>query len=137
MRKKRVLLVDDNPTVRSLVRKLFELEPDFEVSGEAENGCEAVDQAGNLKPDLIIMDFSMPVMSGLDAAVLLKKLLPNTRIILFTVHDGYEVERLASAAGIHALVLKNQAVSKLILQARAVLASIDQEHGPDKLPNAS
>jgi DNA-binding NarL/FixJ family response regulator len=137
MRNKRVLLVDDNPTVRSLVRKLFELEPDFEISGEAENGREAVDQAENLKPDLIIMDFSMPVMSGLDAAVLLRKLLPNTRIILFTVHDGNEVERLASAAGIHALVLKNEAVSKLILRARAVLASIEQEHRPDKLPNAS
>lgn len=132
MPKKRVLLVDDNPVVRSLVRHLIELEPDFEISGEAENGRDAIENAENLKPDLIILDLVMPVMSGLDAAPLLRKLLPDTRIILFTVQEGREVERLAHAAGIHAVVSKNQAVSKLILQARSLLAS-----GPDKIRNAS
>jgi two-component system nitrate/nitrite response regulator NarL len=132
MPKKRVLLVDDNPVVRSLVRHLIELEPDFEISGEAENGRDALEKAENLKPDLIILDLVMPVMTGLDAAPLLRKLLPNTRIILFTVQEGREVERLAHAAGIHAVVSKNQAVSKLILQARTLLAS-----SPAKLRNAS
>jgi two-component system nitrate/nitrite response regulator NarL len=132
MPKKRVLLVDDSPVVRSLVRHLIELEPDFEISGEAENGRDAVEKAENLKPDLIILDLVMPVMTGLDAAPLLRKLLPNTRIILFTVQEGREVERLAHAAGIHAVVSKNQAVSKLILQARSLLAS-----SPAKLRNAS
>jgi len=132
MPKKRVLLVDDTPVVRSLVRHLIELEPDFEISGEAENGRDAVEKAENLKPDLIILDLVMPVMTGLDAAPLLRKLLPNTRIILFTVQEGREVERLAHAAGIHAVVSKNQAVSKLILQARSLLAS-----SPVKLRNAS
>jgi two-component system nitrate/nitrite response regulator NarL len=132
MPKKRVLLVDDNPVVRSLVRHLIELEPDFEISGEAENGRDAVEKAENLKPDLIILDLVMPVMTGLDAAPLLRKLLPNTRIILFTVQEGREVERLAHAAGIHAVVSKNQAVSKLILQARSLLAS-----SPAKIRNAS
>jgi DNA-binding NarL/FixJ family response regulator len=80
--------VDDNSAVRSLVRRLFELEPDFEISGEAENGRDAVEKAENLKPDLIILDLSMPVMTGLDAAPLLRKLLPNARIILFTVQEG-------------------------------------------------
>ena len=137
MPKKRVLLVDDNCAVRSFVRQLFELEPDFEISGEAENGCAAVEKAKNLKPDLVILDLSMPVMTGLDAAPLLRKLLPNTRIILFTVQEGSEVERLALAAGIHAVVSKNQAASTLILQAQVLLASIKQEHHPAKLPNAS
>jgi two-component system nitrate/nitrite response regulator NarL len=132
MPKKRVLLVDDNPVVRSLVRHLIELEPDFEVSGEAENGRDAIEKAENLKPDLIILDLVMPVMSGLDAAPLVRKLLPDTRIILFTVQEGREVERLAHAAGIHAVVSKNQAVSKLILQARSLLAS-----SPAKIRNAS
>jgi two-component system nitrate/nitrite response regulator NarL len=132
MPKKRVLLVDDTPVVRSLVRHLIELEPDFEISGEAENGRDALEKAENLKPDLIILDLVMPVMTGLDAAPLLRKLLPNTRIILFTVQEGREVERLAHAAGIHAVVSKNQAVSKLILQARTLLAS-----SPAKLRNAS
>ncbi|MDQ1390184.1 MAG: hypothetical protein QOF56_3638 [Acidobacteriaceae bacterium] len=132
MPKKRVLLVDDTPVVRSLVRHLIELEPDFEISGEAENGRDALEKAENLKPDLIILDLVMPVMTGLDAAPLLRKLLPNTRIILFTVQEGREVERLAHAAGIHAVVSKNQAVSKLILQARSLLAS-----SPAKLRSAS
>jgi CheY-like chemotaxis protein len=93
--KKRVLLVDDNTGVRSLVRQLFESESDFEISGEAENGREAVEKAENPRPDLITSDLSMPVMTGLDAAPLLRKLLPDTRIILFTVQEGREVEQLA------------------------------------------
>ena len=137
MPKKRVLLVDDNSAVRSLVRRLFELEPDFEISGEAENGRDAVEKAKNIKPDVIILDLSMPVMTGLDAAPLLRKLLPNARIILFTVQDGREIERLARAAGANSVVSKNQSASELILQAQALLASIEQEHDPAKLPNAS
>ena len=137
MPKKRVLLVDDNTGVRSFVRQLFESEPDFEISGEAENGRDAVEKAENLKPDLIILDLSMPVMTGLDAAPLLRRLLPDTRIILFTVQEGREVEQLACAAGIHAVVSKSQAASKLILQAQALLVSAEQEHHPTKLRSAS
>jgi two-component system, NarL family, response regulator LiaR len=81
---KRVLLVDDNAVVRSFVRQLFELQPNFEILGEAENGRDAVEKAEKLKPDLIILDLIMPVMTGLDAAPLLRQLLPDTRIILFT-----------------------------------------------------
>ena len=137
MPKKRVLLVDDNSAVRSLVRRLFELEPDFEISGEAENGRDAVEKAENLKPDLIILDLIMPVMTGLDAAPLLKQLLPDTLIILFTQQEGSEVERLARAAGIDAVVSKSQAASELVLKAQALLASIEQEHDPAKFRNAS
>ena len=137
MPKKRVLLVDDNTGVRSLLRQLFESEPDFEVSGEAENGRDAVEKAENLKPDVIILDLSMPIMTGLDAAPLLRRLLPDTRIILFTVQEGREVEQLARAAGIHAVVSKSQAASKLILQAQTLLASVEQEHHPTKLRSAS
>ena len=136
MPKKRVLLVDDNPLVRSLVRQVFELHPDFEISGEAENGREAVEQAENLKPELIILDLAMPVMTGLDAAPLLRKVVPDARIILFTVQEGREVERLARAAGIHAVVAKSQAASKLILRAQALLRS-EQEHPAAKLSTAA
>ena len=101
---KRVLLADDNAVVRSFVRQLFELQPDFEIAGEAENGRDAVEKAEKLKPDLIILDLIMPVMTGLDAAPLLRQLLPDTRIILFTQQEGSEVERLARAAGINAVV---------------------------------
>ena len=118
----RVLLVDDSAIMRSMVRRLFESQPDFEVSGEAENGQEAIEKATNLKPDLIILDLAMPVMTGLDAAPVLRKLLPATLLILFTVHEGREAAKLALAAGIHAVVPKTQAAATLITQAQALLA---------------
>jgi two-component system nitrate/nitrite response regulator NarL len=137
MRKKRVLIVDDNLIVRSMVRQVFELEPDFEISGEAENGIEALEKAQTLKPDLVILDLSMPVMTGLDAAPRLMQLLPDVRIILFTVEEGNELDRLARTGGIHAVVCKREAASKLVPQAQALLASIDHATGPDTLRTAS
>jgi len=134
--KTRVLVVDDNASVRSLVRQVFESEPECEISGEAENGLEAVEKAEHLQPDLIILDLSMPVMTGLDAAPLLSKVLPKARIILFTVQEGSEIERLAQAAGIHAVVSKTQAASKLLDQAQALLTMNEQADDPDDLRNA-
>jgi CheY-like chemotaxis protein len=134
---KRILVVDDNAVVRTLVRKLFESQPDFEISGEAENGREAIDKAEQLKPDLIILDLIMPVMTGLDAAPLLKQLLPDTPIILFTQQEGSEVERLAQAAGIDAVVSKSQVASELVGKAQALLALIERQQDPAKFRNAS
>jgi DNA-binding NarL/FixJ family response regulator len=135
MEKKRVLIVDDNLIVRSMVRQVFELEPGFEVLGEAENGLEAIAQAEALRPDLIVLDLTMPVMTGLDAAPHLRKILPAVGIILFTVEEGAEVERLAREGGIQAVVPKSQAASQLVRKAQALLASIEQD--PDQLRNAS
>ena len=137
MPRKRVLLVDDNAVVRSFLRKLFESQSEFEISGEAENGRDAVDKAGKFKPDLIILDLTMPVMTGLDAAPLLKQLLPDTLIILFTQHEGIEVERQAQAAGIDAVVSKTQAASGLLTKAHALFASMEQQNNPNKFRSAS
>jgi two-component system nitrate/nitrite response regulator NarL len=124
MPKKRVLLVDDNATVRHAVRPLFDSHPTFEVVGEAEHGREALEKAPNLRPDLIVLDLSMPVMNGLEAAPLLIKLLPNVWLILFTAHDGPEVSRLSRAAGIHAVVPKSNAVTHLIAEPEALVGSV-------------
>lgn len=126
-----VLLVDDNAAVRTLVRKLFSVEDDFEVAGEAENGREAVQKASELKPDVIVLDLAMPEMNGLDAAVELRKLLPQVKIILFTVEEGHEVERLAREAGVHAMISKHSA-PELVAKARELLGQDD-----DQLENAS
>lgn len=134
---KRLLLVDDNAVVRSFVRRLFESQPDFEISGEAENGRVAVEKAEMLKPDLIILDLVMPVMTGLDAAPLLKQLLPDTLIILFTQQEGSEVERLAQGAGIDAVVSKTRGASDLVLKAKALFASTEQERRPSQFRDAS
>jgi two-component system, response regulator YesN len=113
------------------------LQPDFEISGEAENGRDAIEKAEKLKPDLIILDLIMPVMNGLDAAPLLKQLLPDTPIVLFTQQERSEVERLARAPGIDAVVSKNLAAPELVLKAQALLASIEREDDPAKFRNAS
>jgi DNA-binding NarL/FixJ family response regulator len=136
MPKKRVLLVDDNPIVRSFVRRLFELEADFEFSGEACTARDGIEKARNLTPDLIILDLSMPDMTGLAAAPLLRSLLPEARIILFTVHEEHALQELARAAGIDAVVSKYQAASQLVVQAQALLASKEQSDHP-KIRNAS
>jgi DNA-binding NarL/FixJ family response regulator len=80
-----------------------------------------VEKAPQLRPDLIILDLSMPVMSGLEAAPLLLKILPDVRIILFSVHDGPEVVRLSRAAGIHSVVPKSKAGTHLVPQAEALI----------------
>lgn len=120
MPKKKVLLVDDNAIVRSAVCPLFDSHRRFVVCGEAEHGREAIEKASSLRPDLIVLDMSMPVMNGLEAAPLLIKILPNVSLILFTTHDFPELQQVARAAGIHAVVLKSTAATDLIAQAEAL-----------------
>jgi two-component system nitrate/nitrite response regulator NarL len=122
MSKKRVLLVDDSAAIRKAVRPLFDAHPKFEVVGEAEHGCEAIEKAASLRPDLVVLDLSMPVMNGLEAAPLLIKLLPRVWLILFTSHNLPEVEKLSRVAGIHAVVPKHKAATHLIPQAEALIA---------------
>ena len=120
MSKKRVLLVDDSATVRNAVRPLFGSHPKFEVVGEAEHGRDAIEKAPSLRPDLIVLDMSMPVINGLEAAPLLIKILPNVWLILLTTHEFPELYPLARSAGIHAVVPKSKAVTHLIAQAEAL-----------------
>jgi len=84
---KTILVADDNPAIRKILCRLFETVEDYDVCAEAENGKQAIDLALRHKPDLIILDLSMPVMNGLEAAHELKKLMPpEIPIILFTQH---------------------------------------------------
>jgi len=86
---KTVLVADDNRIVRQALRQIFEGDIDYDLCAEAENGEEAIALAITLRPDLIILDFSMPVMNGLEAARKLKVTMPDTPIILFTVHENH------------------------------------------------
>ena len=83
---KTILVADDNPLVRKMLCKVFEAEEDYDLCAEASNGEEAIDLAKQHRPDLIILDFSMPVMNGLDAALELKRIMPHVPIILLTLH---------------------------------------------------
>lgn len=101
---KSVLIVDDYPPLRGAICELFSSQADFHVCGEAENGLDAISKAQELRPDLIVMDLSMPVMNGLDAARVLRPLMPDVPIIIFSDYSGAFSSTEARSAGISALV---------------------------------
>jgi len=77
------LIVDDSAHVRQALCELFQREADFDVCGEAENGKKAIENARELRPDLIVLDLSMPVMNGFDAARVLKRVMPTVPLIMY------------------------------------------------------
>jgi two-component system, NarL family, response regulator NreC len=117
----RILIVDDLPEMRKLIRTYIEEETDFGVCGEAIDGLDAIDKAQNLKPDLIILDASMPRMNGIEAGPKLKKLLPETPIILFTFHEGMMRGFDAREVGVDAIVTKDRGLFPLKESVKALL----------------
>ena len=105
---KMVLVVDDNAVIRQALCRLFSSEPGFDVCGEAENGQDAIEKAQVLHPDLIVMDLSMPVMNGIDAARTLKTLMSSVPVIIFSDYSDVFSEMEAQSAGICALVSKSE-----------------------------
>ena len=118
-----VLIVDDSASIREAVCGLFEREADFKVCGEAENGKVAVEKAQELSPDLIVLDLSMPVMNGLDAARVLKRLMPTVPLIMFSAFGDGSVRYQARLVGISEVVSKSEHASVLILKARSLVYS--------------
>src|SRR5579859_1123077 len=117
-----ILLVDDNRVIRKVLREMFE--EIGCVCSESENGEESVAEAERFQPHLIVLDYSMPVMNGLEAAPLLKKILPHTPIIMFTMFANHVFAAQALAAGVTVVVSKDQAVTHLLPQAESLLRSI-------------
>lgn len=118
---RRILIVDDNTRVRKQLCSLFE-KAGFACQ-EAENGAQAVEQSEMFQPDLIILDFSMPVMNGLEAAPLLRKKLPQIPIIMFTMFANETFAEMAVAAGVTTVISKENAARDLISKTRALLTS--------------
>lgn len=120
---KSVLIVDDNAFIRQALCELFERESDFEVCGEAENGKQAIEEAQRLRPDLIVLDLSMPVMNGFDAARVLKRLMPTVLLIMYSAFGDRVAEHQARLIGISEVVSKAEHASVLIHKARGLLYS--------------
>ena len=110
---KAVVIVDDNAVVRKTVGHAF-LESGFRFFGEAENGVEGIEVVKQVKPDLAILDLSMPVMNGLQAAIILRRLFPNMPIILFSLYGDGTVKAEAARAGVDAVVSKTEDIPVLI-----------------------
>jgi two-component system, NarL family, response regulator NreC len=109
----RVVLADDHQLVRQSLKALLEREG-FQVAGEASDGREALRLVPNVGPDVAILDISMPILNGLDAARELKKSSPKTKTILLTQHDEDQYVTEALRAGVRGYVLKNQAATDLV-----------------------
>jgi DNA-binding NarL/FixJ family response regulator len=121
MNTKSVLIVDDNSFIRKALRQWFEREADFEICGEAENGGEGVKKALALRPDLVVLDLSMPVMNGFDAARALRRLMASVPLIMYSAFGDKSVEHQARLIGISDVVSKSDHASVLIHKARGLL----------------
>jgi DNA-binding NarL/FixJ family response regulator len=110
---KRVLLVDDSAVVRGIVKTFLEGQTGVDVCGEAADGVEAVEKTGALKPDLVLLDFSMPRMNGAAAASLIKKSTPETRIILFTIFSENIGKSVTASIGVDAVLSKPDGLAAL------------------------
>jgi DNA-binding NarL/FixJ family response regulator len=113
MGNRKVLLVDDHDVVRRGLKDMLR-DTGFDVCGEAENGQEGVEQTLRLKPDLVLLDMSMPVMTGLQAAAAIRRLSPGTKIIMVSMHDSPLMVKEAHAAGADAYITKTSAGKELL-----------------------
>jgi two-component system response regulator NreC len=116
----RLLLVDDHAVLRAGLQALLNAEPDMEVVGEAENGQQAVDMARALQPDVVLMDVTMPVMSGPEATREIKAAQPGVCVLALTMHDDASYLRDILQAGGSGYVLKEAASDELLSAIRAV-----------------
>jgi DNA-binding NarL/FixJ family response regulator len=117
----RILVVDDNWVVRQQLRKLLELHRDWEVCGEAVDGRDAIEKTRALQPDLVLLDFAMPVMNGLQSAQEIARQFPATPILLFTMFLSNQLVNEARHSGIRGAVAKADVVRDLVPGIEALL----------------
>jgi len=116
----RILIADDHELARNGIRCVLETHAGWEVCGEATDGREAVELAGKLKPDVILLDIGMPNLNGLDATRQILAIMPEARILILTVHDSEQVVREVLAAGARGFLLKSDAGRDLLAAVEAL-----------------
>ena len=115
----RVVIADDHPQVRSALRHVLELEPDFEVVAEAEDGAQAVAAVVRTGPDLVILDYRMPYLNGVQVAEELRDVAPRTAMVMLTSEDDAGVRAAATRAGVARYLLKSGRADDLVRTLRA------------------
>lgn len=121
MRQARILVADDHELVRTGLRRLLEEHPGWEVCGEAGDGRQAIEKARMLKPDVVLMDISMPQLNGIEATRRIRRELPGTEVCILSVHDSELLVRQAVAAGARACLLKTDSGPDLLFAVEALL----------------
>ena len=117
----RVLVVDDHAVIRRGVQGILSTYPEWDLCGEADNGQDAIRLAGELAPEVVIMDVSMPGMNGLEATRIIHEVLPETKVLLLTLHSSSEFVRSAFRAGARGYVLKSDAENELVRALNVVI----------------
>ena len=118
----RILIVDDHEVVRQGVRHILESQDDWEIVGEACNGQEALRMTNELRPDAIVMDITMPVMSGIEATMEISKAFPGSKVLIFTMHESPSLVLPIRRAGAKGVLTKSKATSELTPALRAIIA---------------
>jgi DNA-binding NarL/FixJ family response regulator len=128
-----ILICDDNPNIRYLLRVFVESQTPFKICGEAGHGTEAIDTARLLQPDLILLDLAMPVMNGAEAASVIKTMLPRTKIILFSMHMDSVPRSLAATIGVDLALSKSDGITKLGEHLKTLLAPMNNVDATQKV----
>lgn len=128
----RILIADDHHVVRTGLRALLESKTGWQVCAEATNGREAVEQAGQLKPDVAVLDIGMPLLNGVEATRQIRKLSPQTEVLILTMHDSELLVQEVLEAGAHGYILKDDADRNLIAAVDAL-----RRHKPFLSPRVS
>jgi DNA-binding NarL/FixJ family response regulator len=116
-----ILVADDDPAIRKALCEMFEIEEDYDICAEAVNGQEAIVLAKKHRPDLVILDLSMPVMNGYDAALEIKRILPSARIILFTLYAYAVKSRVLGSGSPVDLVLSKTDSANMVSHVRSLI----------------
>jgi CheY-like chemotaxis protein len=122
---KTALVVEDNPAIRKMMVAAFMANGVFKTCAEAENGEEALKLAEEIRPDIITLDLSMPVMNGIEAAPKLRKMLPKTPIIMFTLYGDGLSQIEAAKSGVNLVLSKSTPLPQLIVLAHRLLGVPD------------
>lgn len=120
-KKKKVVIAEDHTILRAGLKALLMTNPTFEIIGEADNGRDAIRRVIELKPDLVIMDLSMPGMNGMDAVREIKDRMPEVKALVLTVHSEEEYVLASLQAGANGYVLKDATQNELLIAAERVL----------------
>jgi DNA-binding NarL/FixJ family response regulator len=116
----KILIADDHDLIRRGLRGLLATRSEWQVVGEVSNGIDAIEMAVRLRPDIAILDFSMPQLNGPGAAAQIVEMAPEIRVIVLTMHDSEQVIREVLQAGAHGFVLKSDADRDLLTAIEAV-----------------
>ena len=124
-RRVRILIADDHQLIRKMVRETLELHPRFEVCGEVPDGAKAIEEATKLKPDVVVLNVSMPVLNGFEAAREIKATLPETAIVILSSHVDQRFVEEAKKVGARAYVAKTKAGEALVKAIEAAVKGGD------------